>query len=126
VAAVSNQSDAVVLADPRWDRVAVTDFPIKTRVSLAHDGSNTWVTVLDKFPYGIHITGLEPRFFDVLGVLVCDYPVEFFAVAESVLDQVLVFADPDVDTFLLDKFCSQGVTTEVGAFEERAETGVAG
>lgn len=126
VAAVSDQSNAVILADPRGDRVAVTNLPVETGVSLTHDGGDAGVAILDEFPYGIHVAGLEPGFFDVLGVLVGDYPIEFFAVAERVLDEMLVFADPDVHTFLLNEFGGQGITAEVSAFEERAETCVSG
>lgn len=110
VTTVSDQSDAVILADPSRDRVAVTDFPVETRLGLAHDGGDTGVAVLDEFADGVHIAGLEPRFLDVLGVLVRDYPVELFAVAERVLHQVFVLADPDVDAFLFDEFRRQRVT----------------
>lgn len=110
VTTVPDQSDAVILADPSRDRVAVTDFPVETRLGLAHDGGHTGVAVFDEFAYSIHIAGLEPRLLDVLGVLVRDDPVELFAVAERVLHQVLVLADPDVDALLFDEFRRQWVT----------------
>lgn len=107
---VPNQRDLVVLAHPRRDRVAVTNLPIETGLRLAHNGRDARVTIFHQLADRVHVAGLEPGLFDVLGVLVRDDPVELFAVAERVLDKVFVLADPDVDAFFFDKLGRQGVS----------------
>ena len=85
---------------------------------------DTGVTVGNKFPYCIHVTRLEPRFFDVLGVLVSDDPIELLAISKGVLNQMSVLANPDVDAFFLYELGSQRVASQVGTFEKGSETGI--
>ena len=52
-------------------------------------------------------------------------PVKLVAVAERVLDQVCVPADPDVDALSRHEGSAERVGLEVAAFEVRAEASVA-
>lgn len=112
----------MVGAHPGRDRISIANLPIQALFRLADDRGNSGVTVGDELAYRIHVTRLEPRFLDVLRVLVRDDPVELLTVPKRVLHEMYVLADPDVDAFLLHKLGRQWITLQVGAFEERSET----
>lgn len=119
---VSDERDGMVLADPGRDRVSVADLPVQTGLGLLHNGGDARVTVFNQPPDLVHVARLEPGLFDVLGVLVRDDPIELFAVAQRVLHQMFVLADPDVDAFLFHELGRQRVAAEVRALEKRPET----
>ncbi len=104
--AVSDQGDLMVFADPCRDGVTVADLPIQAGVGLPDYCRNSRITIFNELTNGIHIAWLEPRLLDVLGVLVGDDPVKLLAVPQGILNQVLILADPDVDTFLFDELGS--------------------
>ncbi len=122
--AVSDQCHKVVLADPGWDRIAVTYFPVQTGFSLPDHRRDTRVAIDDQAADLVHVAGLEPGLFDVFSVLVRDDPIELFAVAKGVLDQVQVLANPDVDAFLFHKLGCQRVAPQVIALEESPEASI--
>jgi hypothetical protein len=122
--AVSQQHDLMTLTDPRRDGISIANLPIQTTRRLFNGSRNFRIQIADQTPHLVHIPRLEPGFFDVFCVLVREDPVEFFAASERVLDQVHVFADPEVDAFFSDVVAAGWVVLEDVAFEEGAEAGV--
>ena len=115
----------MALANPRRDRISITDLPVQTLLRLLHCSSNSRIAVAYDLSHRIHVSRLEPRLFNIFCVFVSEDPIELVAVTESVLDQMHIVADPDVDAFLLDEFSAERIVLQIVAFEVRAKAGVA-
>jgi hypothetical protein len=124
--AIPYQRHLMIFTDPSRNWISIANLPIQTLFRLDNGRRYPWIQRPHQSPYLIHITRLGPRFGDVGGVFVSNNPIKFFAISEGILHGVHVFANPDVDAFVLNKFCCQGVAFEDVAFKESPEAGVAG
>lgn len=53
-----------------------------------------------------------------------DDPVELVTIPKSVLNEMDVIPDPDVDAFFFNELAAEGVFFKIGAFEIGSETSV--
>ena len=125
---IANQRNRVVLADPRRDGIAVADLPVQTLFRLVYCRRDPRVTSLHDLPHLIHISLMEPRIVRVQlgGIFPNQDPVEFFAVAQRVLNQMDIVPNPDVHTFFFEKFFVTRVFVKGGAFEECSKASIPG
>ncbi len=115
----------MTLANPRRDWISVADLPVQTLLRLLHRSSNSRIAIAYDLSHGIHVSRLEPRLFDIFCVFVSKDPIELVTVTESVLDEMHIVADPNIDAFLLDEFSAERIVLQIGALEVRAKAGVA-
>jgi hypothetical protein len=106
---VPEENNLMALTNPRRNRIAITNFPIQTLLRLPDGRRNPRIEISNGLTDIIHIPRLEPGLCNVFCVLVCEDPVEFFAVAEGVLHEVYIRADPDVNAFFVDEFAAERV-----------------
>lgn len=95
---ITQQYDLVAARYPCRDRVTVAYLPVKTGWGLLDSSSYARITALYQSSYVIHIAILEPGLFNfqvcLVAELACQYPVEFLAATERVLNKMCVVANP--------------------------------
>jgi hypothetical protein len=106
---VPEENNLMAPTNPRRNRIAITDLPIQTLLRLPDGRRNPRIEISNGIAHVIHVPRLEPGFCDILCILVCEDPVEFFAVAEGVLHEVYIRANPDVNAFFVDEFAAERV-----------------
>jgi hypothetical protein len=96
---------------------------------MLHGCYNSWIKTFSTPPDLFQISFLEPRFRDLHIFLVADLPgqdpIELFATSESVLDDVGVVADPDVDAVVAGKVFTSRLVFQIRPWKVGAKAGVA-
>lgn len=90
----------MAFTDPSWDGITIADLPVKTFLRFSNRRSDLRIQVGNYSTYLVHITRLEPRLLDVFRVFMSQNPIELFAISQGVLDEMYVFAYPEIDAFL--------------------------
>ena len=122
--AVAEKGDLATLADPGRQWCSIADLPVKTVRRRLDGRSDGFVPSVDQVPNIVHTPRLKPAFADVSGVLVRKNPVELLSVSQRVLDQVHIFADPDINAVALQERLALRDVLENVAFVEGPVTGV--
>lgn len=126
MAAVTQEGDFSTFTDPCRQRRAVTDLPVEAAWCHPDSRCDCLIPPFYQFPDIIHISRLKPTLLDVFGIFVGDDPVKLLAVSQGILNEVHVFADPDIDAVLLQEWLTLRNVFENITLEEGAVARIAG
>src|SRR5882724_3758715 len=103
----------MALANPSRDWISVANLPVQTFLRLPHRSTNSRVYILYQLSHRVHVSRLKPRFLDILGIFMRYNPVELVTIPKSVLDEMNVVSDPNVDAFFFNEFAAKWIFFEI-------------